>query len=213
MSRTRSASAWVARLSAAAPKSVTVLRCPVRPKGRFSIIACSSPMYACATSSHAGRLPETRGQGQERLTPIQGLLVCVAPLPWAREERQACGQLRCHEGITAADVGAEVLRRVTIHELPTKHGMGHAADFMLNGKQLAACLGMDNVLEAVLVVIAFLSDQTMLLQERVRTREVGDVHGEVVPIIFRNFCGRFAENETLLGTDLHPHRSGVHVLC
>src|ERR1700756_5383010 len=38
MSSTRSASAWVARLSAAAPKSVTVLMCPVRPNGRFSII-------------------------------------------------------------------------------------------------------------------------------------------------------------------------------
>ena len=32
-----------------------------------------------------------------------------ASLPWPREERQSCGQLRCHEGITAADVGAEVL--------------------------------------------------------------------------------------------------------
>src|SRR5262245_32778849 len=90
--------------------------------------------------------------------------------------------------------------------------MGHATDFMLNGEQLAACLGMDNVLEAVLVVIAFLGDKTMLLQERMRTREVCDVHGEVVPIIFRNFFGRFAENKALLGTNLDPHSGGVHVL-
>src|SRR4029453_2623338 len=157
---------------------------------------------SCTVSARGGRTWRV-GEGSRRrpLSPGRG-----------KRGSQSCGQLRCHEGITAADVGAEVLRRIAIHELPTKHGMGHATDFVLNSEQLAACLGMDNVLEAVLVVIAFLGDQTTLLQERVRTREVCDVHGEVVPIIFRNFFGRFAENETLLGADLHPHRSGVHVL-
>src|SRR5215510_8044170 len=71
MSSTRSASAWVARLSAAAPKSVTVLICPVRPKGRFSIMAYSFPMHVRATYAYTGRLPETTGQGQEQLTPWQ----------------------------------------------------------------------------------------------------------------------------------------------
>ena len=71
---------------------------------------------------------------------------------------------------------------------------------------------MDNVLETILIVIALLGDKAMLLQERVWTREVRDVHGEVVSIIFRNFCGRFTENEALLGTNLHPHGGGVHVL-
>src|SRR5215475_8146241 len=75
MSSTRSASAWVARLSAAAPKSVTVLRCPVRPKGRFSIMTCSFPMHVRATDAYTGRLPEITGQGQEQLTPWQ---VCQA---------------------------------------------------------------------------------------------------------------------------------------
>src|SRR5574342_551155 len=36
-SSARSASAWLARASAAAPKTVTVLRWPLRPKGRRSI--------------------------------------------------------------------------------------------------------------------------------------------------------------------------------
>jgi hypothetical protein len=53
---------------------------------------------------------------------------------------------------------------------------------------------------------------SLLLQEGVRTREVGDVHGEVMPIIFRDFGSRFAENEALLGTNLHLHGGGVHVL-
>src|SRR5712691_5120623 len=135
-----------------------------------------------------------------------------ASLPWQREERQPGRQLRCHEGIAAADVAAEVLRRITIHELTTKHRMSHATDFMLNGEQLTAGLRVDDILEAILIVIAFLGDQTMLLQEGVRTREVGDVHGKVVPVIFRNFRSRFAENEALLGTDLHPHGGGIHVL-
>src|SRR2546421_468221 len=42
-SSVRSASSWVTRLSAAAPKSVRVLSCPVRPNGCFSIISVSFP--------------------------------------------------------------------------------------------------------------------------------------------------------------------------
>ena len=93
-----------------------------------------------------------------------------------RREREGGGTyygegeaLRGHEGITAAGIPSEVLRWITIHELTAKHGMGHAADFMFDGKQLTACLGVDNVLEAILIGIAFLGNQTMLLQERVRT--------------------------------------------
>src|SRR5262247_2609695 len=89
--------------------------------------------------------------------------------PSLRKRGSQAGNLRCHEGIAAADVAAEVLRRIAVHELTAKHGMGHATDFMLNGEQLAACLGMDDVLEAILIVIALLGDKALLLQERVRT--------------------------------------------
>ena len=47
--------------------------------------------------------------------------------------------------------------------------MGHATDFVLNGEQLTTGLGMDNVLEAILIVIALLGDKAMLLQDCVWT--------------------------------------------
>src|SRR5262245_9379397 len=65
--------------------------------------------------------------------------------PSRRKRGSQAGNLRCHEGIAAADVAAEVLRWITIHELTAKHGMGHTTDFMLNGEQLAACLRMDKI--------------------------------------------------------------------
>src|SRR5882672_10937907 len=95
-------------------------------------------------------------------------ITTAASLPWPRGERPPGRQLRCHEGIAAADVAAEVLRRITIDELTTKHRMGHATDFVLNGEQLTAGLGVDDILEAILIVIAFLGNEIMLLQERVR---------------------------------------------
>ena len=75
------------------------------------------------------------------------------------------GNLRGHEGIAAADVAAEVLRRIAIHELTAKHRMGHATDFVFNSEQLTAGLGVDDILEAILIVVAFLGDQAVLLQE------------------------------------------------
>src|SRR6266478_2239053 len=92
-----------------------------------------------------------------------------ASLPDPREERQHTLELRRHKGITTAGVGSEVLRRVPVHELTAKHRMGHAPDLMFNGKQLAAGLRVDNVLEAILIGIAFLSHEAMLLQERMWT--------------------------------------------
>src|SRR5215510_1277483 len=78
-------------------------------------------------------------------------------------------ELRRHKGITTAGIGTEVLRRVPVYELTAKHRMGHATDFVFDGKQLAAGLRVDNVLEAVLIGIAFLSNEAMLLQERMWT--------------------------------------------
>src|SRR5881275_2465829 len=100
---------------------------------------------------------------------VQRSLRLSASLPDPGEERQHTLELRRHKGITTAGVGPEVLRRVPVHELTTKHRMGHAPDFMFNGKQLTAGLRVDNVLEAILIGIAFLGNEAMLLQERMWT--------------------------------------------
>src|SRR5262245_36851290 len=69
MSSTRSASACVARLSAAAPKSVTVLICPVRPNARFSII--DAPFLSALVPEDALLAPLFLSRLQRR-----GSLVC-----------------------------------------------------------------------------------------------------------------------------------------
>src|SRR6478736_6118714 len=55
-SSARSASSWLARASAAAPKRVTVDWCPVRPNGRRSIMAASS-LFGAESYRRTGQRP------------------------------------------------------------------------------------------------------------------------------------------------------------
>ncbi len=72
------------------------------------------------------------------------------------------------KGIVAADIGRDALQRVAIHQLALIHGMTQAADFVLDLTQSAASLGIDDLLKAVLMSIAFLRDQVAALEKRMR---------------------------------------------
>src|SRR5262245_25770376 len=89
MSSTRSASTWVARLSAAAPKSVTVLICPVRPKGRFSIMGCSFPVHAPAHMLILADYRRPQGRVKSSLLPGKcvRLSIGVLELPSGNHHR------------------------------------------------------------------------------------------------------------------------------
>src|SRR5437588_4976493 len=57
-----------------------------------------------------------------------------------------------------------VLRWVAVHQRAQVHRMLHAAHLMLNGEQHLASVGIDEVLKTILMLIAFLKDQTFFLQ-------------------------------------------------
>src|SRR5438445_10935303 len=84
--------------------------------------------------------------------------------------------------------------------------MPHAAHFVLDGEKLLAALGIDDVLEAILMLIAFFHDQLSLYEPAIRPREIRDVHLHVMPVIVRNRAVGFAENEFL--PDSHWHSRG-----
>src|SRR5262245_39195982 len=82
-SRVRSASAWLAWASAAPPKSVTVLWCPVRPNARRSIMwaRLRRALYLAgraaalvASASRGSDLSEGHGDGHRLAPPIIGAL-------------------------------------------------------------------------------------------------------------------------------------------
>ena len=73
--------------------------------------------------------------------------------------------------------------RVPVHERPVEHRMPHAAGFMLDAEDRLVGVHIDDVEEAVLVLIALLADQPALHQLLVRAGEVGQRDLDVVPVI------------------------------
>src|SRR4051812_42846212 len=63
-----------------------------------------------------------------------------------------------HPAIAALYVVAVALARVAVDQRPGIERMGDAADLMLELEQLLAGLGIDDVVEAVLVLVAFLGE-------------------------------------------------------
>jgi hypothetical protein len=64
-------------------------------------------------------------------------------------------------GIFSRRITYDALGRIAIDKRPQVEGMLHAADFMLDGKQHFAAVRIDDVLESILVLIAFLGDQAL----------------------------------------------------
>src|SRR5215831_5949981 len=109
MSSTRSASAWVARLSAAAPKSVTVLICPVRPNGRFSIMGCPFPYMLVLHMRMQPDYPRHEGRVKSGLLPGEcvRLSIGVLGLPSGNHHRTRAP----HLDEFCQDADANLLRR------------------------------------------------------------------------------------------------------
>ena len=81
-------------------------------------------------------------------------------------------------------------------------GVGGAADLVLNLEDQFAGVQVDDVLKAVLVVVALLRDEPAFLQEGVGAGEVGEVDRNVMAVVGRQLAiGRFPEAKLLL----QPH--------
>jgi hypothetical protein len=99
--------------------------------------------------------------------------------------------------ITPARIGSDVLGWIAIDYLAAEHRVRVTPHFMLNRKQLPIRFGMHDVEEAILMVVAFFSDQVMPLQPGMWTREVADVYRNVMAIILRGLAWGFAEDQAL----------------
>ena len=69
---------------------------------------------------------------------------------------------------------------------------------MLDHRQQVAARRVDDGLEPVLVLVGFLGDESVFVQGGVRLREVRDVAGDVVAVLFGNLARRLLENQPLV---------------
>src|SRR5262249_29248409 len=104
--------------------------------------------------------------------------------PWARPAA-ALGHPR-DEGVPAPLVRGLALARVAVDEGTEVERAPEAPYLVLDREEPASRVGIDDVLEAVLVPVALLGDEPPLRQPPVRTREVRDVHLDVVPVVGRD---------------------------
>ena len=93
------------------------------------------------------------------------------------------GLLVAHERVVTAHVGALHLRRVAVDERAAVHRMREAAHLVLELEELLPVLRIDDVLEAILVRVAFLRDELVLQQELVGSGEIRDVDRDMVAVV------------------------------
>ena len=101
-------------------------------------------------------------------------------------------------------VVAIILRWVAVDHLAIVERVGAAADFVLDREQMLAGVEADDVLPAILVLIAFFGDQAALFEFVMRARKFLHIDLEMVAVEFRQFLVGLAEDQFLLipGTDM-----------
>jgi len=113
----------------------------------------------------------------------------------------------CSRGITD-----DALRRIAIDQRPQKERMLHAANFVLDGKQHLAVVRIDNVLKAVLMLIALLADQALGQKLAMRARKVVDVNLNVMLVIGLSRPVGLAEEQILPGAGGDAGEAAMGVL-
>src|SRR5438874_243488 len=80
-------------------------------------------------------------------------------------------------------VVAVALRGVAIDQGPAIERMGLAAHFVLDGEQHLARFEIDDVLEAILVVVDLEREEAERLEPAIRSGEIRDIDLRVMPVI------------------------------
>src|SRR5260370_36825402 len=93
---------------------------------------------------------------------------------------------------------------VPVHQRAVVERVAGAAHFVLDGEQRLAAGGIDDLLEAILVLVAFLGDEPPLGEAAVQTREIPDVDLDVVAVIGRQRPVALAIDEVLPAADRVP---------
>src|SRR5689334_21075012 len=122
-----------------------------------------------------------RSAGRVRAIPIgRGASHHPSPRPSPASGR---GSSIVAPGIVAGAVVAIGLRRVAVDERARIERVAHAAHLVLDGEERAPALDVDDLLEAVLVLIARLADEAALQKPAIGAGEVGDIDLEMVSVV------------------------------
>ena len=93
---------------------------------------------------------------------------------------------------------AIVLRRVAVDHVAIVQRVGDAADLVLDREQELAGVEADDVLPAILVLIALLGDQPALFELVMRPRELLRIDLQVMAVEFRYLSVGLAKDQFLL---------------
>src|SRR5712664_4000790 len=114
--------------------------------------------------------------------------------------------------VVAGCVVAIGLRRIAVDQRPQVHRVCGAAHLVFDREQVLAISKIDDVAEAVLILVVFAKDQVALRQPAVRTGEVRDVHLDMVAVVIRLRPIGLAELQMLVLAHLHTRYGTIAVL-
>src|SRR6516164_1550998 len=109
-------------------------------------------------------------------------------------------------------VVAVALRRFAVDERPAIKRVGLAAHLVFYGEQDLARIEIDDILEAIFVIVDLSGEKAELFQPPIRTREIRDVDLRVVPVIGLLGLVGLAEVPVLLLAHLHAGLADVCAL-
>ena len=95
--------------------------------------------------------------------------------------------------------------RITIDVRSAIERVAHGAHLVLECKEHLAAAQIRDVLEAVLVLVAFFADKSALEKAAIRTGEIGKINGNVVAVEWRLRSWCFTEYEMLRGANRNAH--------
>src|SRR6516165_2945143 len=130
--------------------------------------------------------------------PITSARRLMIRLMLPRRSRQRPGQ-----AVVAWLVIHVGLRRVAVDQRPAIHRVGLAARLMLDREQHFAAVEIDQVVEAILIIVAFLDDQPELLKLAMRVGKIGNVNLHVMPVVGPFGRVGLTKIEILFRADLH----------
>src|SRR5262245_39110937 len=106
-------------------------------------------------------------------------------------------------------IGAVALHRVAVDERSQEQGMGNAAHLVLDRIEEPAAVGVDDVAEAVLILVVLAIDE--LAEPAVRAGEIDDVDLHVMFVELGQRPVGLAEDQMLVLADLHARHRAVAV--
>src|SRR6266568_2471820 len=161
---------------------------PVRSSGLRSKTTASQPTLRRrrAANSPPSEPPITRAS-RAAMTGLATLGSCHSP----------------RDAVVTRLVVAVALRRIAVDERAAIKRVGLAAHLVLHGEQDLARIEIDDILEAIFVIVDLGGKKAELFQPPIGTREIRDVNLRVVPVIGLLGLVGLAEVPVLLLAHLH----------